>query len=82
MHEGVVFIAIIAAVIFTGILGAFIIVPVLASLVVIWRYLYARILGLQPFEYEKAGASQQDLEQNEKTKSEIRNHLKSTKKKR
>lgn len=54
MHEGIVFIAIIAAVIFTGILGAFIIVPVLASFVVVWKYLYARILGLPPFENEQA----------------------------
>jgi predicted PurR-regulated permease PerM len=53
MHEGIVFIAIIAAVIFTGILGAFIIVPVLASFVVVWKYLYARILGLPPFEHEQ-----------------------------
>lgn len=49
MHEGLVFISIIAAVIFTGILGAFIIVPVLASLGVIGRYLRLRILGLPPF---------------------------------
>lgn len=49
MHEGVVFVAIIAAVVFTGILGAFIIVPVLASLAVVGRYLRARLLGLDPF---------------------------------
>lgn len=52
MHETVVFVAIIAAVIFTGVLGAFIIVPVLASLGVIWKYLHARILGLEPFQDE------------------------------
>jgi predicted PurR-regulated permease PerM len=57
MHEGIVFVAIIAAVIFTGILGAFIIVPVLASMSVIWKYLYARILDLPPFEYEKTSPS-------------------------
>ncbi len=49
MHEGLVFVAIIAAVIFSGILGAFIIVPVLASAGVIGRYLRSRILGLPPF---------------------------------
>jgi len=49
MHEGLVFISIVAAVIFTGILGAFIIVPVLASLGVIGHYLRNRILGLPPF---------------------------------
>ncbi len=49
MHEGLVFIAIVAAVIFTGILGAFVIVPVLASLGVVGSYLRRRILGLPPF---------------------------------
>lgn len=52
MHEGVVFVAIIAAVIFTGIVGAFIIVPVLASAGVIGRYIHARLLGLPAFEDE------------------------------
>lgn len=52
MHEGVVFVAIIAAVVFTGIVGAFIVVPVLASLSIIGRYLHARILGLPAFEDE------------------------------
>ena len=49
MHEGLVFIAIVAAVVFTGILGAFIIVPVLASAGVIVGYMRRRILGLPPF---------------------------------
>jgi predicted PurR-regulated permease PerM len=53
MHEGIVFVAIIAAVIFTGIVGAFIIVPVLASLGVIGRYVHARILGLPAFADEE-----------------------------
>lgn len=52
MHEGVVFVAIIAAVVFTGITGAFIVVPVLASLGIIGRYVHARILGLPAFEDE------------------------------
>ncbi len=57
MHEGLVFIAIVAAVIFTGIMGAFIVVPVLASLGVIGQYLRARILGMEPFpHYEPAAA--------------------------
>jgi predicted PurR-regulated permease PerM len=59
MHEAVVLVAIVAAVIFTGVLGAFIIVPVLASLGVIWKYLHARILGLPPFQDEKSAS---DLE--------------------
>jgi len=49
MNEGVVFVAIIAAVIFSGVLGALIIVPVLASAGVIGRYIRARIFGIEPF---------------------------------
>lgn len=52
MHEGVVFVAIIAAVIFTGIIGAFVVVPVLASLGVIGRYIHARLLNLPAFDDE------------------------------
>lgn len=53
LNEGLVFVAIIAAVIFNGVLGALIIVPVLASAIVIGRYLRARILGLDPFPPEQ-----------------------------
>ncbi|GAB4501262.1 MAG: AI-2E family transporter [Anaerolineales bacterium] len=50
MHEGLVFVAIVAAVIFTGVLGALIIVPVLASLGVLGAYFRRRLLGLEPFD--------------------------------
>ncbi len=53
LNEGLVFVAIIAAVIFSGILGALIIVPVLASAIVLARYLRARIFGLEPFPAEQ-----------------------------
>lgn len=53
MHEGVVFVAIIAAVVFTGIIGAFIVVPVLASLGVIGSYIHARLMNLPAFEDEE-----------------------------
>jgi predicted PurR-regulated permease PerM len=56
MHAGIVFVAIIAAVVFTGIVGAFVIVPVLASLGVIGRYIHARLLGLPAFEDKEPGA--------------------------
>jgi len=49
LHEGLVFILIIAAVMFQGILGALIIVPVAASVVVVGRYLHARIFDYEPF---------------------------------
>jgi len=53
LNEGLVFVAIIAAVIFSGVLGALIIVPVLASAIVVGRYLRARIFGLDPFPPEQ-----------------------------
>ena len=53
LNEGLVFVAIIAAVIFSGVLGALIVVPVVASLIVVGRYLRARILGLDPFPPEQ-----------------------------
>jgi predicted PurR-regulated permease PerM len=72
MHEGVVFVAIIVAIIFTGVLGAFIIVPVLASLAVLWKYFYARILGLPPFagvELDKIRPSLETARMNDTPKS-------------
>lgn len=48
LHEGLVFIAIIAAVLLQGILGAIVIVPVIASALAIGRYLKAGILGYEP----------------------------------
>jgi len=50
LHEGLVFVAIMAAIIFQGILGALIVIPVLASAVVIGRYVRRRLLGQQPFD--------------------------------
>jgi predicted PurR-regulated permease PerM len=49
MHEGLVFVAIIAAVIYQGILGALIVVPMMASAVVIGSYVRRRLFGLPPF---------------------------------
>jgi predicted PurR-regulated permease PerM len=49
MHEGLVFVSILGAVVYGGVLGALIVVPVLASLGVVGRYLRQRILGLEPF---------------------------------
>jgi len=54
LNEGLVFVAIIAAVIFSGVLGALIVIPALASAIVVGRYLRARILGLDPFPPELA----------------------------
>jgi len=50
MHEGLVLISILAAVMYQGILGALIVVPVMASMAVIFRYLRRRLLGLPPFD--------------------------------
>jgi len=49
MHSGVVFVAIMVAVVLQGILGALIVIPVLASGAVVGRYVYRRLLGLPPF---------------------------------
>ena len=53
MHEGLVFVAILGAVIYEGVLGALIIVPVIASIGVLGRYIRSRMLGLPPFPEEK-----------------------------
>ena len=53
MHEGLVFVAILGAVIYEGILGALIVVPVIASLAVIGSYVRRRMFGLSPFPEEK-----------------------------
>lgn len=49
MHEGVVFTAIVIAVLIEGILGALVVVPVLASAEVIGRYILRRLYKLDPF---------------------------------
>jgi predicted PurR-regulated permease PerM len=49
MHDGIVFVAIIAAVVLQGILGALIIIPMLASLGIVLRYIWKRVLGEEPF---------------------------------
>jgi len=59
MHEGLVFVAILGAVVYGGVLGALIVVPVLASIGVIGRYLGRRVLGLEPFAELEARASQE-----------------------
>jgi len=62
MHDGVVFIAIIAAVVLQGILGALIVIPVLASLGLLVRYVYRRLLGLPPFPELPQPVIEQPLE--------------------
>ncbi len=49
LNQGVVFVALISALMIWGVLGVLIIIPVLASAVVIGRYLRQRIFGLEPF---------------------------------
>jgi predicted PurR-regulated permease PerM len=54
LHEGVVFIAIITAIVVEGLLGVLVVVPLLASIAVVGRYLRRRLLGLPPFpEHER-----------------------------
>jgi len=49
MHEGIVFVAIMVAVLIQGILGALIIVPLLASIFIVGNYTYRRIQKLPPW---------------------------------
>jgi len=66
LHEGLVFIAIIAAVLLQGILGAIVIIPVIASGLAIGRYLKAGIMGDEPVLredlYEAWKAEQEEVE--------------------
>ena len=54
MNTGLVFLAIIAAVMLQGILAALIVLPILASLGVLGRYTRARLLNLEPWPEELA----------------------------
>lgn len=79
LHEGLVFVAIIAAVILQGVLGAIIIVPVIASALAIGRYLKAGILGYEPilredlYEAWEAAQGKNDPEESPEKKSGLRN---------
>ncbi len=55
MHDGVVFIAIMAAVVLQGIVSALVIVPVLASVGVLGRYIYHQLVGSSPGLLDKSG---------------------------
>lgn len=59
MHQGLVFVAIVGALLYGGILGALVVIPALASLGVIGRYLRQRILGVEPFPGVESQASDQ-----------------------
>jgi predicted PurR-regulated permease PerM len=69
LHEGLVFIAIIAAVLLQGILGAIIIVPVIASALAIGRYLKAGIYGQEPVLREDLLEEWQNDQGQEKSKN-------------
>jgi hypothetical protein len=49
MNEGLIFVAIIGAVVLWGILGGLIIVPALATLGAVGRYVRFRLMGLSPW---------------------------------
>ncbi len=50
VHEGLVFVAIVGALVLNGILGVLVVVPVLGSAIIVGKYLRRRLLGLPPFE--------------------------------
>ena len=53
LHEGLVFVAIVGALVLSGILGVLIVVPVLASAIIVGRYLRRRLLGLPAFDEQE-----------------------------
>ena len=69
LHEGLVFIAIIVAVLLQGILSAIVVVPVIASILVIGRYLKSGILGMKPELHEELleefGFVEEEVEESE-----------------
>lgn len=62
MHDGIVFIAIVAAVVIAGVLGALVVIPVLASTAVIGGYLWRRILGENPFPNDTPAVLDPEIE--------------------
>ena len=63
MHEGIVFVAILVAIVVQGILGAIIVIPLLASISIVGEYTYRRIQKLPPWpevDLAEADADGQD----------------------
>lgn len=56
LHEGLVFVAIVGALILNGILGVLVVVPVLASALIVARYLRRKLLGMPAFDEDAARA--------------------------
>lgn len=75
LHEGLVFIAIIAAVLLQGILGAIVVIPVIASTLVIGRYLKAGIMGYEPGLREDLYAAWEDEQEKETKKAPSENPM-------
>lgn len=63
LHVGLVFVAIVGAILVQGVLLVLIIVPVLASVIVIGRYLRHRILGELPFQEHENNFVKVELEE-------------------
>jgi predicted PurR-regulated permease PerM len=57
LHEGVVLVAIVAAIMLQGVLGVLVVVPSLATLGVAGRYLRNRLLGRPAFDEEETAAT-------------------------
>lgn len=56
LHPGVVFAALIGALMLSGLLGALVIVPLLATVKVVGRYVHRKLLGLPPWPEEVTAA--------------------------
>ncbi|HEX8990347.1 MAG TPA: AI-2E family transporter [Anaerolineales bacterium] len=54
LHEGLVFVAIVAALVLSGVLGVLVVVPVLASGILVGKYVRRKLLGLPLFDDESS----------------------------
>ncbi|MEK6751035.1 MAG: AI-2E family transporter [Chloroflexota bacterium] len=79
LHEGLVFVAIITAIVLLGVLGVLIVVPLLATLVVVGRYLRRRLLGMASFVEREALTVSADTLSAERRKNPPRSARKSKK---
>ncbi|HEX2698342.1 MAG TPA: AI-2E family transporter [Anaerolineales bacterium] len=67
IHEALVFIAIVVALILQGVLGVLIVVPLLASVIIVGKYIRRRLLGLPPFEEDDESILSPDSPSKSKT---------------
>lgn len=63
MHEGLVFIIIMVAILVGGVMGALLAIPVVASASVLMSYIFRKLQGLPPWDEEEAEEAQEEPEE-------------------